>query len=92
MSRYTKALAQSLQLELGITESLADRVLDHIAYSAILHATFKGAINTPFGKVAMTSNGLQIVEQNPELLSQIASETSLGALEAKVSAFIAGGE
>lgn len=89
-STYNQLLVDQLVDQFGISKIRADEIINCIAENILYYTMFKGAINTPFGKIAMLQTGLQIIEQNKALLNSFSREQSAEAITAFIKDIISG--
>jgi hypothetical protein len=73
-NKYNQQLVEHLVEEFGFTSLRATELLNFIAEDILYCVLFRGPIITPFGKMAMLKEGIQITEQNQELISKFKTE------------------
>lgn len=88
--KIPSSISEFLQLELSMSPEEVEQAWAAMAKAILFHAAFKGAIATPFGKIALQDQGLSIVEQNQELIGVMAKATSRDAMQRAITKMIAG--
>ena len=88
--KVPESISEFLQLELSITPEEAEKTWNAMAKAVLFHAAFRGAVATPFGKIALQDKGLSIVEQNKELVQAVAGATSRDAVQRAITQMVAG--
>jgi len=87
---YNQYLADKLHREFGVPEGQAERMLDYIAECVLTALTLRGAINTPLGKLSLGKSGIQITEQNANLLRILSAPQSEDELRKQIRDILAG--
>lgn len=88
--KYNQILVDNLVEQFGVTEVRAAEILDSIAETILYTVVFKGPVNTPFGKMSMLKEGIQIIEQNKTLQKRLKSEKSAEAVASLVKEVVMG--
>lgn len=84
------ALVKYVVTDTGLDDETVYSVIESLTKAVLFFAVCKGAIDTPIGKVAMGTNGLEILEQNSELMRELAGSTSPTQVHSKLSKMILG--
>ena len=84
------ALLEYLSAELGMEAVEVRTVWNAMARAILYHATILGSVETPMGRVAMTGDGLAIVEQNSEVIKALSTQSSPEAIKSQLCALLTG--
>jgi len=87
---YNQTLAEQLHQQFLIPQDRAEQILNYIAEFTLYALTFKGAINTPFGKLVLSGDAIEIAEQNHALQGVLKSELSEEAFRQRVHDLVSG--
>jgi hypothetical protein len=84
-------LAECLEKEFLIPREKGERVLAYVAEYCLYCLTFKGAVDSPLGKLSLEKTGIQIVEQNTALLNALGGQQSRDSIMQQIREIISGG-
>jgi hypothetical protein len=87
---FDRQMAAALRKEFGYSDEKCLEILEFIAEFALTSMVLVGPVNTPYGKLAFTDKGVQVVEQNAAVLGTLGKEASREAVVAAVRRIVEG--
>lgn len=88
--KYNEYLIEFLVDEYGFTKERANTILSAIALYIVNALVFKKSINTPFGTMVMTKDGISITGQNIALIELLKKDFSDKELATMIENIIKG--
>jgi len=88
--KYNNALKSYLVEEFGMTPARAELLLNGIATFILNCLVFKGSVNTPFGVLSLTKDGVVVTGQNLALLETLKKDFNEESLARFIEDLISG--